>query len=95
MESDLRYTFEVISPGHRAYTLQGESEDDAAHWVKTIRQQIEMLLGKSTAATGSADEEDENYSPVPNEAAMISVKAVNSECVDCGALAPEWYHPTI
>lgn len=91
VESDMRYTFEVISPGHRAYTLQGESEEDASHWVKTIRQQIEMLLGKSTAVAGSGDDDDDtNYNSVPNEAAILSVKAANPECVDCGSAAPEW-----
>jgi hypothetical protein len=93
VEEDMRFTFQVISPGQRVYVLQGECEEDTREWVRVIRQQIEFLLGKS-------NEEDVKHSDNtllrctdyfhPTANILTAIRAENLTCADCNAENPDW-----
>eukprot|EP00607_Mallomonas_marina_P008350 CAMPEP_0182424482 /NCGR_PEP_ID=MMETSP1167-20130531/10693_1 /TAXON_ID=2988 /ORGANISM="Mallomonas Sp, Strain CCMP3275" /LENGTH=861 /DNA_ID=CAMNT_0024604331 /DNA_START=153 /DNA_END=2738 /DNA_ORIENTATION=+ len=95
VEEDMRFTFQIISPGQRVYVLQGESEEDSREWIRVIRQQIESLLGR----VGEVEEEREREKGgmvrnteyfSPTTTVLQPLREVNPVCVDCGAEAPEW-----
>mmetsp|Transcript_20948 Transcript_20948/g.30198 ORF Transcript_20948/g.30198 Transcript_20948/m.30198 type:complete len:833 (+) Transcript_20948:91-2589(+) len=90
--SDMRFTFEVISPGQRIYILQGESEKDTNEWVQAIREQIEKQLALQIAPGSSRDvskdDDDDDMNMKANE--IDELHKVNQRCADCGAQFPSW-----
>ncbi|CAN0162884.1 unnamed protein product, partial [Discosporangium mesarthrocarpum] len=48
-DTDLRFSFEIISPRQRTYLLQAEDEESLQSWVHIIRAEIEHLLSSSQA----------------------------------------------
>lgn len=94
-DAEKRFTFEVISPGQRVYTLQGESQQDTQEWVRVIRSEIERLLAE--VCTHDLHDEDDNLT-IPKSAALFTpsvetiaeVKQANTTCADCTAENPDW-----
>lgn len=85
--SDMRFTFEVISPGQRVYTLQGESESNTKEWISTIRDQIEKQLALQGTQVDHTEEEGDNTLKIAD---IDHLYKVNQVCADCGAPFPSW-----
>ncbi|CAN0047964.1 unnamed protein product, partial [Ectocarpus fasciculatus] len=55
-DTDLRFSFEIISPQRRTtYLLQAEDEDSHQQWVAAIKSEIERLLSSSMPASADWD----------------------------------------
>ncbi|CAM9882221.1 unnamed protein product [Ectocarpus sp. 12 AP-2014] len=62
-DTDLRFSFEIISPQRRTtYLLQAEDEDSHQQWVAAIKSEIERLLSSSMPASADWDWQSPNSS---------------------------------
>jgi len=86
--SDLRFSFEIISPKQRTYLLQ--AEDDISHqsWMDAIRGEIAHLLSKDSSPKITDKAYMRNQIP-PNDFFRKLYK-INPYCVDCGMENPDW-----
>jgi hypothetical protein len=55
---DTRFTFEIVSPQNRTYTLKAENYIDKQEWIDAIREQTESLLVSGAAHN---DDDDDDY----------------------------------
>eukprot|EP00604_Paraphysomonas_vestita_P000331 CAMPEP_0174826416 /NCGR_PEP_ID=MMETSP1107-20130205/44001_1 /TAXON_ID=36770 /ORGANISM="Paraphysomonas vestita, Strain GFlagA" /LENGTH=409 /DNA_ID=CAMNT_0016059533 /DNA_START=809 /DNA_END=2041 /DNA_ORIENTATION=+ len=85
--SDMRFTFDVISPGQRVYTLQGESEANTKEWIAVIRDQIEKQLALQGTQVDHTEEEGDTTLKITD---IDHLYKINQYCADCGASFPSW-----
>ena len=92
-ETDLKFTFEVISPGQRKYVLQAESEHEFEDWIRVIKEQIEGLiaLNDTNISSGGSSRGMSGGAGVQTGAHdMTKIKTNNLMCAECGTEDPEW-----
>jgi hypothetical protein len=65
--SELKFCFQVISPGKRVYVLQAESLEEYTTWVTALRTEIELSLSK----VQTSDAHSSNQAPLSNMGASM------------------------
>lgn len=89
--SDLPYTFDLISPTKRTYTLQAESYADYCDWLDVLHNATEHEMNDSTAMiNNSTTLINQQRSAVLS--AIDKLKQINQSCADCANSTelPDW-----
>jgi hypothetical protein len=87
--SDVRFCFEIISPGSRTYMLQAENENDFDKWVTTIRGEIEARLGSHNNVSSNRMNSMSFRNP-DKLLAMNRLIDSSPSCADCFHDNPDW-----
>jgi hypothetical protein len=89
--SDMKNSFEIITPSGRVYALAADSPREMQAWVAALQACVERLLSASPApAAAAAAAEAAAAARSGSEAAVAAVRAANPTCADCDAPNPEW-----
>ena len=102
----VRFSFELISPNRRTFTLQASNQRDMDAWMHSIQRTMEHLLvgggssgsngnsnlGASSVSTSSAMSPSGTTvtSSTHKRSAVSAILSSNPICADCDATHPEW-----
>src|SRR5689334_19373001 len=89
VNSEQRFCFELISPNHRSYTLQAESEKDMKDWIQVFQNCTEHLLTRQEEKTPTYMKRMSvaSFQRHQDDSASLhsELRKINDVCVDCGA----------
>lgn len=93
-KDNLEWTFEIISPKQRVYTLQAESEASMQDWIQVFMNCTETMLNRQQEVPREEEltktSEERAAELTQRSASWERIHEMSKTCADCGEKEPAW-----